>query len=294
MEEQGARMEDQPLPERGLKGVEPPRGAEGAVPPAELAAKYELATHPQKIKKGEKDWYLFCNLAIEFMKQHGFTETDLFDHVAEHIVDELSLANIQLILNLIEARQPIFETSDLFRRVKKYLLAQVIVGKRNLQGLLWKEDGKMAILVKTTERASQPWQKAEAEDVKDLEVPLNLKKTTIISNLNKLVGFMNNFKKEEYVVFKTKDITRPRDLGARCDQNSKKGHALSILNEIVGSDMFSTQLDIPQKEICIIQEFYLRNFTREKRMNKHWFLNPAEAVLTNIEQYTTVVKEKKR
>jgi hypothetical protein len=95
-------------------------------------------------------------------------------------------------------------------------------------------------------------------------------------------------------VFKTKDITRPRDLGARCDQNSKKGHALSILNEIVGSDMFSTQLDIPQKEICIIQEFYLRNFTREKRLNKHWFLNPAEAVLTNIEQYTTAIKEKKR
>jgi superfamily II DNA or RNA helicase len=305
----GARTEGE-LPERdprGAEGVEPPRGelpergVEGVKPPveppAELAAKYELATHPQKIKKGEKDWYLFCNLAIEFMKKNGFTETVLFDHVAEHIVDELSLANIQLILNLIEARKPIFETSDLFRRVKKYLLAQIIVGKENLQGLIWKEDGKTAVLVKTTDAAAsqrQPWQKAEAEDLNDLDIPMNLKKTTIISNLNKLVGFMNNFKKEEYVVFKTKDITRPRDLGARCDQNSKKGHALSILNEIVGSDMFSTQLDIPQKEICIIQEFYLRNFTREKRLNKHWFLNPAEAVLTNIEQYTTAIKEKKR
>lgn len=106
------------------------------------------------------------------------------------------------------------------------------------------------------------------------------------------MGFMNNFKTEEYVVFKTKTITNPRDAGARCDQNSNKSKAIDILNTIVGSEKYSNQLDISQREICIIQELYLRMFDKERMNKKRWFLSPAEAVLTNIEKYTTVVKKR--
>ena len=96
------------------------------------------------------------------------------------------------------------------------------------------------------------------------------------------------------MVFKTKDITNPRDLGARCDQHSMKNTAIELLNNIIGNDMFSSQLDLPQREICIIQELYLRLFDREKKNNKRWLLSPPEAVLTSIEKFTTVVKNVKR
>jgi hypothetical protein len=93
-------------------------------------------------------------------------------------------------------------------------------------------------------------------------------------------------------VFKIKYINNPRVLGARCDQNSNKSKAIEILNSIIGDDIYSTQLDIPQREICIIQELYLRIFQKERKNKKHWFLSPPDAVLTNIEKFTTVVKLK--
>ena len=130
------------------------------------------------------------------------------------------------------------------------------------------------------------------EDIKDLSEKMNERKTDFLSNLNKVIGFMNDFKAENYAVFKIKYIDSPRVLGARCDQNSNKSKAIEILNSIVGSNVYSTQLDIPQREICIIQEFYLRIFENERKNKKHWFLSPPSAVLTNIEKFTTIVKLK--
>jgi hypothetical protein len=53
----------------------------------------------QKLDKGEKNWYMFCNLAIEFMKKGGMDEKMLLDLVIEHIVDELRLPEIIILLN---------------------------------------------------------------------------------------------------------------------------------------------------------------------------------------------------
>jgi hypothetical protein len=111
-------------------------------------------------------------------------------------------------------------------------------------------------------------------------------------------------------VFKTKNVTNARDAGARCDQNSNKGKAIDILNTIVGStsigetNVGSTSIgdtnykyppdkNISQKELCIIQEMYLRLYDKERKDKKRWFLSPPEAVLTAIEKYSTVIKKGK-
>jgi hypothetical protein len=137
---------------------------------------------------------------------------------------------------------------------------------------------------------------AEAEDMKDFQENLNNRSTNIISNLNSIIGFMNNFKTEDFVVFKTKDINKSRDTGARCDQNSNKGKAIDILNSIVGKNNFTypPNKKISQKELCIIQELYLRLFDKERKNKKRWFLSPTDAVLTNIEKYSTVDKKGKK
>jgi hypothetical protein len=250
--------------------------------------KYKLASTRQTIIKGEKDWYMFCNLAIEFLKKSGIKETTLLYLVTEHIIDELQLSDIMIILNQIDIN-PIYDTSEVFKYVKTYIKKQILVGKNEIKGFLWKENGKLVVIVK---HKDNPWQIAEPEDIKDLEEKITKKKNDILTNLNEVIGFMNDFKNENYVVFKIKYINSPRVLGARCDQNSNKSKAIEILNSIVGDNMYSTQLDIPQREICIIQELYLRIFEKERKNNKHWFLSPPDAVLTNIEKFTTVVKLK--
>jgi hypothetical protein len=107
---------------------------------------------------------------------------------------------------------------------------------------------------------------------------------------------MLNFKTEDYVVFKTKNINRSRDEGARCDQNSNKGQAIELLNNIVGSENYKYAPDekLSQREICIIQELYLRLFDRERKDKKRWFLTPPESFLSNIEKYSTVEKKAKK
>jgi len=119
-------------------------------------------------------------------------------------------------------------------------------------------------------------------------------KKNIISNLNDLIGFINNFKNEDYVVFKLKNITNQRDSGARCDQISLKGKSIETLNVIIGSKKFDNKsLNVPQREICIIQEFYLRSFDKDRKNQKRWFLSPPESVLTDIEKFSSSIKIKK-
>jgi hypothetical protein len=263
-----------------------------------LETNYVMATSPQEISKGEKNWYMFCYRAMELLKKNGLNEQILHYLIAEHMVDELPLADIIVLLNQYEVN-PLYNTSTAFKHIKTYINKQILIGRNGLKGFLWKNGGKLSVLVKTKDAdmgagAGAVWNMAESEDLKDLEERMNEKKTDILTNLNKLIGFTNNFKTENYVVFKTKDITNPRDLGARCDQNSNKSKAIEILNTIIGKNVFSTQLDIPQREICVLQEFYVRSFELERKDRKHWFLSPPESVLTNIEKYTTVVKAKKK
>jgi hypothetical protein len=255
-----------------------------------IETNYVMATSAQEVNKGEKNWYMFSYRAIELLKKNGLNEQTLHYLVAEHIVDELPLADIILLLNHYEIN-PLYNTDKALKHVKTYINKQILTGRNGLKGFLWKNAGKIVVLVKSSAGA---WQIAESEDIKDLEERMNEKKTDLLTNLNNLIGFANNFKTQDYVVFKTKDITNPRDLGARCDQNSNKSKAIDILNSVVGKNVYSTKLDIPQREICVLQELYLRSFEREKRDKKHWFLSPPEAVMTNIEKFTTVVKPKKK
>ena len=169
-----------------------------------------------------------------------------------------------------------------------YIERQLLTEKK-MQGFLWKDKTKQVLLVKTPQ---ENWHVAEPQDSSYFQAKLAENKQNILANLNPLMGFMSNFKTEEFVVFKTKNINNSRDSGARCDQNSNKGKAIDILNTIAGTYLDPPSKKISQKELCIIQELYLRLFDKERKDKKRWFLSPPEAILTTIETYSTVVKKK--
>jgi hypothetical protein len=258
---------------------------------AKIVSQYAMATAKQIIAKGEKNWYMFCHLGIVFLEKNGFAAKTIHQLIAEHIIDELYLPEIILILNDY-TKNPLYETQEVFKYIKTYIDRQVMITKK-LQGFLWREKSNQVLMIKNSEGAAA-WQPAEAEDLKDFQPNLAEKKTNLIANLNALIGFMNNFKTEEYVVFKTKNITNPRDAGARCDQNSNKEKGIDILNSIVGTYIEPPSTSLSKNVICIIQELYLRLFDKERKNKKRWFLSPPEAVLVNIEKYSTVVKKAKK
>jgi hypothetical protein len=255
---------------------------------------YKLAIETQVILKGEENWYMFCHLGINFLVKNGYDLKTLHYLIAEHILDELQLSELIIILNQFQIN-PMFDKSEVLKFIKIYMTKQLLKTKNNLSGFLWKDKGKELLFVKRDSTAEEinNWKLAEAEDIKDFQEKMNERKTNIISKLNNIIGFMNNFKTEDYVVFKTKDINKSRDTGARCDQNSNKGKAIYILNSIVGESNFKHHpaKNITQKELCIIQELYLRLFDKERKDKKRWFLSPADAVLTNIEKYSTLDKK---
>jgi len=255
-----------------------------------INSKYEIATTNQILLKGEKNWYMHCKLAIDLLIKYGFNESLLKSFIVEHIVDELPINIIITILNeLYETTN--YDKIESINYVKSYIETQILRGDKNIKGFLWKDKKKQVIIVK---HSDDNWHIAEAEDIKDLTQVVINKKQNIISNLNNLIGFINNFKNEDYVVFKVKNVTNQRDAGARCDQISIKGKSIDTLNTIIGSKQFDSKtLNIPQREICIIQEFYLRKFDKDRKDKKRWFLSPPEAVLTDIEKYSSAKKIKK-
>lgn len=121
------------------------------------------------------------------------------------------------------------------------------------------------------------------EDYNDLSDTIK-KNIPSISDLNNIVGFISYFK-DNYMIYKVKQLNKKRNKGARCDQ-SGKGDTIKLLNLIIGSEKYNTSntKGINQKQLCVLQEFILRIYDYENKHTKRWFLDPSESVLINIEK----------
>ena len=115
---------------------------------------------------------------------------------------------------------------------------------------------------------------------------------------------MTNFK-NNYMVFKVRQLDKKRNKGARCDQTSSKIITLGILNQIIARDPAieakpdyippANDYNPPEYTIentkdktynstylCVLQEFLLRLYNYDMKYGKHWFLDPTQAVIMKI------------
>jgi hypothetical protein len=288
----------------------------------DIISKYEMAINPQTINLGEKNWYMLCNSSIEILKikekeykerekrkKHIFNIKKTNYFIAQHITDEITLADIIALLNDLDARPEIFDipieqekTKEyVLKYIKDYIKTKILTGKKGIKGILWTSKNKLEMIVK---QGTEKWHLAEPQDIKDLEETSDKKKNDIKTNMNKFIGFMLHFKNEDYLVFKTKDTENPRDTGLRCDQRSMKENSINFLNKVIGMAMKDKEMNIFifdkktekefwQKKICIIQELYLRSFDDEAMLKKRWFLFSPESVMVNIEKFPEKLKTKK-
>lgn len=244
-----------------------------------MKQRYETATSIQTIERGEEDWYKFCSIAIDYMVEQGINRSTLEQFVIEHIVDELPFEQGYPLLNVLEVMQP---NSVSFEGKILAYMTRDIMNAKGLTGLLMDNMGSQQLLVR---RGSEQWGPAEPEDYVDLESGLRNYVETYVplsTKVNVLVGFMTNFKKE-FIIFKTRDFSKKRTQGARCDQ-ATKAVGIQTMNQILGEEQYATSFPISKRQICVMQEFTLRLYNQDKKDRKIWFLTPIQATITNIEK----------
>ena len=177
----------------------------------------------------------------------------------------------------IQSDADTFESS-----IKKYY-ETLLLQANGIQGFLLQNKGTQQLLIFNDNKLLP----AQGEDYKDLsnEIAKLIPKNPV----NEIIGFIANFKKD-YLIFKTKNMSIKRNIGARCDQGGR-GQSIKNLNLIFNSNDEIENINyieknlkgIGQKELCIIQELLLRFFNYIKLGNKTWFLSPTEAVILKIE-----------
>ena len=248
----------------------------------ELKESYKKATTPQILNRGEEDWYKSCSLAIQELAKGDITKKISDEFIIIHMIQLLSYEDHIQLLDYLYNKE-IEDTKSIEYKIKEYYEKEKMENKsKNIIGIMLQNKGLQRLVIFKNKK----WIPGENEDYEDLKKNIN-KIVPTLSKLNNLIGFIANFKKEDYLVFKIKNIKKKRHKGARCDQSSKK-ELLHQMNELVDEKNKYTDKstkDLGKKELCIIQEFTMRYFDKTKKDGKIWFLNPVQAALINIENY---------
>ena len=244
-----------------------------------IRTQYDMATTPQSIKRGDDNWYKFCDAAIGELIELGENRGSLEKLVIEHIVDELTYEDSLSLLRYLD--QLGTNSGTIEHDVMLYLTSDaMVVGE--LTGLLLDNMGNQQLVVK---RPGGTWEPGEPEDYVDLENELTKfveRFVPVSKRLNSLMGFMTEFK-QEYKIFKTRDFSKKRTMGARCDQATKTA-GVKTMNQILGRDQYSVSTPISKRQLCVMQELILRGKNKVLEDGKVWFLNPIQATITNIEK----------
>ena len=215
------------------------------------------------------------------MKQQGISIEVLQDFLIDHMMETLLYNEKVELLNYLHINNELCSKGEddvLMMKIKKYLCEKIIHTK-NLTAIILFDGPSRKKNLKIYVLNNSVWSPAEAEDIRDL-IPVISEKYKLNRPMNKYVGFIGFEDKQQYMVFKVKDTENSRNTGSRCSQSGKH-KTIELLNVIVGEEKFTKEntKGVSQQELCVYQEFILRNYEREKKDGKTWFLTTEVAVI---------------
>jgi hypothetical protein len=262
----------------------------------------------KKVPRGDENWYKHCGVVInkmrkEFPESEKYLNQLIIAHMLELLLYEEKLEVMNYLYSLNKFKSGTFEltSKEYFEKNSistndetffiMYKLDKIILLK--LDSNKWLQAGSedmselIEYLKKIVKDNKNPNKKYTAEQVEQAEDIL----TFDISRYNAIIGFIGYDKNNQYLVFKTKDMTSKRDTGAICDQAGKNKNITKI-NNIIGEEKYTienTKLNkdangnvikeaISNVELCVLEEFILRYFDVIKREGKKWFLIPEMAL----------------
>jgi hypothetical protein len=237
----------------------------------------ELANKPiSNLERGEDNWYKYAAMLYHtnYLKDNfNITSENYNLFILEHILDNLTFNEVNELLDYIYFTDNL---SDLGKTIKK-IYDDMILHNKGVYGIILLKDNKRYLLIKGDEQ----WVKGESEDYSDLSPEIE-KLILPLQSYNRYVGFVGNFK-NQYNIFKIKDMEDKRGKGARCDQ-SGKSDTYGIINYILGENKYTSENTKGKKKIefCVIQELLLRFYNKINKDNKVWFLNQQEVIINSI------------
>ena len=204
--------------------------------------------------------------------------------VVEHIIEMLLYDDKVAVMNYLYSLYDNIEQNTFEWYAKEYFVKRTIHTKNLTAFVLYKLNKRMVMILDDNNK----WIEAEPEDRSEVDAQEQSQKN---QSFNKIVGFIGYEKKNQYLVFKTKDMTSKRDTGARCDE-AGKSKTMAKLNEILGEQKYTSETTKAQKatntepavnaishaELCVIQEFILRYFNAIEKNGQKWFLTPELAI----------------
>lgn len=257
-----------------------------------MYSNYKVVLSTKTIIKGDYDWYMFCGVIRNKMIESGEIDEESFNgFLIEHICDSLMLNEKIDLLNYLTAYP--MEESDLmgpykqfFSMVRTYMYSKFVVAKKLTAIVLFDGPSRVDNLHVYVLKNNR-WVLGESEDKRDLQGSLKKYHLNLKENINKYVGFLGFEAEKKYMIYKLKDLSNTRSTGFRCDQAGKK-KTLDILRSIEGDEK---EYDTKESayELCVRQEFVLRNYQKQKKDGKTWFVDTETAIINEFEY-----KEKKK
>jgi hypothetical protein len=203
----------------------------------------------------------------------NITTSDYELFILQHILENLTFTEVNDLLDHLYFTNKL---TDFEKKIKK-IYDDMMLQSKGVVGIILSKENKRYLLVKGDEK----WIKGESEDYSDLSQEIE-KLVLPKTSYNRYVGFIGNFK-NEYNIFKVKDMEDKRGKGARCDQTGKSD-TFGILNYILDDNKYTSENTKGRKKIefCVMQELLLRFYNKTEEKKKVWFLNQQEAVINNI------------
>ena len=246
---------------------------------------YVEALQTSKVKRAVNDWYKHCGVIMRKMnKELNISIETLEDFLIEHIVDSLMYEDKMDLLNYLNLDWTTdcdnIQGDRFLKKAKKYLCSKIIKFKNLIAVVLFNGPSRKDNL-KINVLKNKKWIEAEPQDIKEL-IPIIFEKYKIKNQVNHYVGFIGFEANNKYMIFKLKDTLNTRSKGSRCDQ-AGKDKTIKLLNIIEGYEKYKkkeTKEGIV--ELCVLQEFTLRNFQKENNDGKVWFVDTETAVINEF------------
>jgi hypothetical protein len=235
-----------------------------------------LQTQPSPKKKDDSidTWYKSASLMMTVLtKNFQIPLENLNSFLTDHMIEILMLPERLELLNTIYLLKTNVERNSLEWFTKNYFMRNII-HLSDFDAIVFQDTSGPKVFV-LNEKTKQ-WNPAEPEDIRDLEnsVEGRAKLHPNFENMNSIIGLIGFEKKNQYLVFKTRDLTAKRDLGARCDQ-AEKSKTIRTLNQAIGEERYTVEntKGVFQKEdLCVLLEFLMRYNNQIKKNGKFWFL----------------------
>jgi len=255
-----------------------------------------ITEHPTETKGLDKNWYRNCSTVVDkIVSDHGVSREQISNYVVAHTLDEMSFDNkMVLVRHFFNGTSSANRVSVEYKSKYEQMIVdyfeqhRVFNAAKNKQGILLANKAEVVLSVWSPE--TNDWVEGTESDFVLFKTDLAAKHIIQKSRLNRIVGYIVDFKDKE-MIFKFKDITLTRNkLGARCD-SAGKADIIKMLNMVLAGEIYTQENTgtLFQPKLCVILEMLLREYTRINKDNRLYFLTPEQSILAEITRFTTTV-----